>query len=59
LGFLANQNSVGRPRAEEWRYTVEKLKGRFVNWDAESKRLRDKYLYMGVGDNIPPPLADK
>lgn len=33
VGFFANQNSVGRPRAEEWRYTVEKLKGRFLNWD--------------------------
>ena len=33
LGFFANTNSVGRPRAEEWRYTVEKLKGRFLNWD--------------------------
>lgn len=43
VGFFANQNSVGRPRAEEWRYTVEKLKGRFSNWDVESIRLRDKY----------------
>lgn len=33
LSFFANTNSVGRPRAEEWRYTVEKLKGRFLNWD--------------------------
>jgi hypothetical protein len=39
VGFFANQNSVGRPRAEEWRYTVEKLKGRFLNWDGESRRL--------------------
>lgn len=37
VGFFANQNSVGRPRAEEWRYTVEKLKRRFLNWDKKSQ----------------------
>jgi hypothetical protein len=36
-GFFANQNSVGRPRAEEWRYTEEKLKGRFRNWGKEGQ----------------------
>lgn len=47
VGFFANQNSVGRPRAEEWRYTVEKLKERFSNWDAETTRLTSKYLAIG------------
>lgn len=36
-GFFANQNSVGRPGAEEWRYTGEKLKGRFRNWGKEGQ----------------------
>ena len=39
VGFFANQNSVGRPRAEEWRYTVEKLKVRFLNWDLGDSNL--------------------
>lgn len=39
VGFFANQDSVGRPRAEEWRYTVEKLKARFLNWDQKSQGL--------------------
>lgn len=54
VGFFANQNSVGRPRAEEWRYTVEKLKGKFLNWDGESERLRAQDLESGLpGPHLP------
>lgn len=33
VGFFAQQNSASRPRAEAWRYTVEKLKESFPNWN--------------------------
>jgi hypothetical protein len=29
VGFFGNQNSVARPKAEKWNYTIERLKKRF------------------------------
>lgn len=46
IGFFAQQNSASRPRAEAWRYTVDKLKQRFPNWDKETKSVVAKYSGM-------------
>jgi hypothetical protein len=33
IGFFGNQNSVCRPETPKWRYTVERLKTKFLKWD--------------------------
>ena len=37
VGFFGNQNTVCRPRTAKWRNTVEKLKVRFPNFNAETE----------------------
>lgn len=33
LGMFGNQNTVCRPTASKWRWTIERLKTRFENFD--------------------------
>jgi hypothetical protein len=33
VGLFGNQNTVCQPKAPKWRYTVERLKSFFKNWD--------------------------
>lgn len=35
LGLFGNQNSVCKPTTPKWRHTVERLKGRFPNYDRD------------------------
>jgi len=35
VGFFGNQNTVCKPTTPKWRFTVEKLKRYFTQWDAE------------------------
>lgn len=34
IGLFGNQNTVCKPTTPKWRHTVERLKTRFLNWDA-------------------------
>ncbi len=52
VGLFGNQNTVCQPTAQKWRYTVDKLKTRFPNRDAEGRRLTSKYLAMGTGTAV-------
>ncbi len=49
VGFFAQQNSASRPRAEAWRYTVEKLKESFPNWDKEKYPVQGGECVWGGG----------
>jgi hypothetical protein len=35
IGFFGNQNTVCQPLTTKWGKTVERLKSRFTNWNAE------------------------
>lgn len=35
VGFFGNQNTVCKPTTPKWRFTVEKLKRYFIQWDTE------------------------
>ena len=35
VGFFGNQNTVCKPTTHKWRFTVEKLKRYFTQWDTE------------------------
>jgi len=36
IGLFGNQNTVCQPTTPKWRYTVERLKTHFLNWDAKT-----------------------
>jgi hypothetical protein len=36
LGLFGNQNTVCQPTTPKWRYTVERLKNVFTNWDSSA-----------------------
>jgi hypothetical protein len=35
VGLFGNQNMVCQPSTQKWRHTIERLKTRFRNWDAQ------------------------
>ena len=35
VGLFGNQNTVCQPSTQKWRHTIERLKTRFRNWDAQ------------------------
>ena len=35
VGLFGNQNTVCKPTAPKWRHTVERLKTRFTQWNAQ------------------------
>ncbi|WP_130626838.1 nuclease [Enterococcus sp. A8] len=37
VGFFGNQNTVCKPTTPKWRFTVEKLKRYFTQWDTRNK----------------------
>jgi hypothetical protein len=37
VGLFGNQNSVCQPTTPKWRHTVERLKARFPNWNADAE----------------------
>lgn len=53
VGLFGNQNSVCQPVAASWRHTVERLKTVFANWDAETLRLKEKYLAPAKAPDLP------
>jgi hypothetical protein len=42
VGLFGNQNSVCQPSTPKWRHTVERLKTRFPNWNADPGQLDAK-----------------